>query len=101
MLLPALLSIAMAGRVAVSVVLLIPLGFFMGFPFPLGLTSVARLSHSLIPWAWGMNGFCSVVSVSLAVLIATEGGFLVLTLVAAAAYAAAMLSGPGDRQRVS
>lgn len=70
----------------VSVLLTAPLGFFMGMPFPAGLTLVNRIDPALIPWAWGINGFASVISAILATLIAIHWGFNVLILAAVGLY---------------
>jgi predicted MFS family arabinose efflux permease len=73
-------------KVMVSVLLIMPLGFAMGMPFPLGLQRIASLSPELVPWAWGINGFASVISASLATLIAIHYGFNVLILTAVGLY---------------
>jgi SAM-dependent methyltransferase len=73
-------------KVMVSLLLIMPLGFAMGMPFPLGLQRIASLSPELVPWAWGINGFASVISASLATLIAIHYGFNVLILTAVGLY---------------
>jgi len=70
----------------ISMLLTAPLGFFMGMPFPLGLTRIHRLNPAWIPWAWGVNGFASVVSTMLATLIAMHWGFNILILAAIGLY---------------
>jgi spermidine synthase len=84
-------------KVAVTVLLILPLGFLMGMPFPLGLQRVSRLSPGLIPWGWGINGFASVISANFATLIAIHYGFDVLILAAVGLYliAAVCLAGIG------
>ena len=74
-----------------SVIIAIP-SFFMGMPFPLGLKIVDQSKKSNVPWAWGINGCVSVISTSLAVIIAVEMGFMVMMLFAALAYSTAFLS---------
>jgi len=69
-----------------SVLLIAPLGFFMGMPFPLALTKLAQTMPELIPWAWGINGCASVISAILATLIAMQFGFNVLIMLAVALY---------------
>lgn len=78
-------------RIAVSLLLIAPLAFAMGMPFPLGLAKVAREAAAFIPWAWGINGFASVLSASLATLLAIEFGFTAVILAALALYAGAAL----------
>ncbi|MDJ0893906.1 MAG: SAM-dependent methyltransferase [Alphaproteobacteria bacterium] len=76
-------------RIAVSLGLIGPLAFFMGMPFPLGLSRVWSAAPALVPWAWGMNGCASVLSAMLATLIAMHLGFSAVVLAAAIVYAAA------------
>ena len=73
----------------VSVFLIAPLAFCMGMPFPIGLTRVANSVPDFIPWAWGINGFASVMSASVATLLAIEFGFTVVVLLALGLYATA------------
>jgi spermidine synthase len=85
----ALLSITDAGKVLVSLALIAPLAFFMGMPFPLGLSRVWSDAPALVPWAWGVNGCASVLSAMLATLIAMNFGFSVVISTAAVLYACA------------
>lgn len=77
------------GRALVSLVLIAPLAFFMGMPFPLGLTHIRRADSALIPWAWGVNGCASVISAILAVLLAMHLGYVVVVMISLALYAGA------------
>ena len=61
----------------------------MGMPFPLGLQRVANIAPDFIAWAWGLNGFASVVSAVLATLLAIEFGFTIVIVAALACYALA------------
>ena len=78
-------------RIVISVVLIAPLAIGMGMPFPLGLKRVAATAPDFIPWAWGINGFASVISAVLATLLAIEFGFVFVILVALVLYAIAAL----------
>lgn len=62
-------------KIVCTAVLIAPLAFSMGMPFPLGLTWVAEAASWLIPWAWAINGCASVVSAVLAILLAVQLGF--------------------------
>ncbi|UCE94886.1 MAG: hypothetical protein JSV73_06370, partial [Flavobacteriaceae bacterium] len=66
--------------------------FLMGMPFPLGLKFLSKRQEHLVPWAWGINGCLSVMSTSLATIIAVEGGLILVMLLAAAAYMISFLS---------
>ena len=66
--------------------LIAPLAFLMGLPFPLALSLLRAEENSLVPWAWGINGYASVVSASLATLIAIHYGFSSVIVSAVATY---------------
>ena len=73
-------------RIVISIVLIAPLAVIMGMPFPLGLKHVAKTAPAFIPWAWGINGFASVMSAVLATLLAIEFGFTFVVLFALLLY---------------
>ena len=87
-------------RAAVSIVLIAPLAFFMGIPFPLALTSVGSGAGTLIPLAWGVNGCASVLSAVLATLLAIHFGFTLVVLLALLLYILAALEFPVHYQGV-
>jgi spermidine synthase len=63
-------------RIFVSFVLLLPLGLFLGMPFPLGVKLLDELGLELyIPWMWGINGIGSVLGSTLAIALAISFGF--------------------------
>lgn len=66
----------------VSLILIAPLAFAMGIPFPVGVAYLAEENDTLIPWAWGINGAASVISAILATLLAIHLGFTIVALVA-------------------
>jgi phage shock protein PspC (stress-responsive transcriptional regulator) len=68
-------------------------------PFPLGLSRVARHAPDFIPWAWGINGFASVLSAALATLLAIAFGFNTVVLLALAFYVLAAALMPKDAVR--
>ena len=73
-------------KIIISLVLIAPLAFFMGMPFPSGIDALHRTQQQLIPWAWGVNGFASVISAILAILLAIEIGFSGLVVSAVLLY---------------
>jgi predicted membrane-bound spermidine synthase len=81
-----------------SLALIAPLAFLMGLPFPLALTAVKRHAGPLVPWAWGVNGYASVISASLATLIAIHFGFSSVILAAVAIYLLALCVFPRPRR---
>lgn len=84
-------------RMAIVIALIAPLAFFMGMPFPHGLSIVAKGSPAWIPWAWGINGCSSVVATVLAPLLAIHYGFNTVIFLAMGLYglAAALFFGKG------
>lgn len=76
----------MAARVVLAMALIAPMGLLMGMPFPLGLRLVHRISPNLVGWAWGVNGFMTVVGSIVTVFIAIFFGFQAVILTAGALY---------------
>ncbi|MEK6589239.1 MAG: hypothetical protein AABZ11_01025, partial [Nitrospinota bacterium] len=78
-------------RQIISFILLFPLGFFMGIPFPAGIKLLEKYNIKIIPWAWCVNGCSSVVSSVLVILTALSFGFKITLILSAAAYAAGLI----------
>src|SRR5205814_10034907 len=83
------LTLPLAGRVVASGVMIFPMGFVLGMPFPLGILAIAHQPRGAIAWAWGMNGLFTVVGGLLSVLISVAFGFNVAILFALGLYALA------------
>jgi hypothetical protein len=81
-------------RIALALLLIAPLAFFMGMPFPLALARLRERAPELVPWAWGINGCASVISAILATLLAITFGMSVVIAIAIALYLAAGLLTP-------
>ena len=88
--LPTILSAAVGlqfvNKLAISGMVLMPLGFFMGMPFPAGLRVVAT-----VEWAWALNAAASVLGSVLAMIVAIHFGLTTTLVCAAAAYLLAAL----------
>ena len=80
------IGLPLSSRVPITVVMLSPMGFLMGIPFPIGLQAVGRKMPQLIPWVWGINGATSVVASVLATLFAISWGFSFVFLIGALCY---------------
>ena len=72
--------------------MLLPLGFFMGIPFPTGMKILGEKCQALIPWAWAINGCLSVLAPILTIIIALVTGFQVILWLSALAYLLAFFS---------
>jgi len=108
--LPALLSsligLPFPAKLVVSGIVLVPLGFAMGMPFPTGLRRFAQTSTPELPatefgepattednaveWAWAMNAASSVLGSVLAMVIAIHFGLNITLACGGAAYALAL-----------
>lgn len=73
-------------RNLIAALLVAPLAFFMGMPFPSGLRVVEALSPNLTPWAWGINGAAGVFASVGAIVVAMELGFTIVLLFSLAVY---------------
>jgi len=82
-----LLGLNLGLRMLVMVLLLLPLGFLMGFPFPLGIRALKeREMERDIPWMWGINGVGSVLGSAFTIVIAISFGFAQALLLGAICY---------------
>ena len=77
-------------RIAVSVAILLPIGFFMGMAFPIGMEWALAEAPSMAPWLWGVNGAASVCASVLVVVIALGAGITAAFWVGTACYVAAV-----------
>lgn len=71
---------------------LLPLGFFLGFPFPLTIRLMKE--HTLdtyVDWMWGVNGIASVVGSALTMIIGILSGFTAALYLGVALYGAVAL----------
>lgn len=73
-------------RVLLALGALVPIGFALGLPFPLGVMKAGALSPRMVPWAWGINGCASVSGAVLALMVATGCGFTVVLGMASGFY---------------
>jgi hypothetical protein len=88
----AALGLPLFARVALSLAVIAPLGIMLGMPFPTGLRVVAVEAPGLVPWAWGINGFFTVIGTVLALMFAMMFGFFIVLVVAGVCYLLAWLA---------
>ena len=114
LILSSLVGLPFAVKLLVSAVLLVPLGFAMGMPFPTGLHALAGAPVPIFPassssttkvvtnpaeanaveWAWALNAASSVLGSVLAMVIAIHFGMNVTLACGAAAYVLALALSP-------
>ncbi len=98
-LLGALMGLAQGWKILLTTLLVAPLAFCLGMPFPLGLAAVAARAEPLVPWVWGINGFASVVATLLATLLAIHLGYSMVVLLAVVLYGLAAWQFPREDLR--
>ncbi len=79
-------------RLVVAALLVLPFGFLLGIPFPLGILALQGTPAGAVAWAWGLNGLFTVIGSLLSVVLAIFFGFRVTILVALSIYAVAFLA---------
>jgi hypothetical protein len=110
----ALVGLPFPAKLLVSAVLLVPLGFTMGMPFPTGLRALAsspapefpggqasEAQENAVEWAWALNAGASVLGSVLAIVVAIQFGLNVTLACGAVAYLLAIVFWGRLRQRVA
>jgi len=64
-------------RIGISVLMVLPLGFMMGMPFPIGLRRAFQGFSPPVAWFWAINGAVSVCASVLAVAVSISWGISV------------------------
>jgi ABC-type Mn2+/Zn2+ transport system permease subunit len=78
-------------KLFISFLAIAPLSFFMGMPFPLGLTWIKKSFEQGIPWAWGINGCASVIGSIFSILLLMHFGYTIVTLLVVVMYLTALV----------
>ncbi len=76
----------MSVKILLAFLILMPLGLFMGIPFPTGLKILGGKDKSLIPWAWAINGCLSVLAPIVTIMLAIVIGFKIVLWIGALTY---------------
>ncbi len=79
-------------KIPMVFIVLMPLGLFMGIPFPAGIRLIGQINEALIPWAWAINGCFSVLAPIMTIMLAMALGFKTVLWLGAAAYLLAFVS---------
>jgi hypothetical protein len=85
------LGFGLFSRIAIALLLVAPLGFVLGMPFPLGLRVAMQRSSALGACAWGVNGFLTVIGTVLALMLGMMVGFRMVLFLACACYLVGLL----------
>jgi hypothetical protein len=73
-------------RIGISLMVIMPLGFLLGFAFPTGMRLVEAVDRQPTPWFWGINGATGVLSSVLGVMFSMSLGINVTILISAVCY---------------
>ena len=79
-------------KAILALMLIAPLGFCMGKPFPTALALLGHRAPALIPWAYGINACASVIGAVLAMLCAIHLGLSALLALALGCYLVALVA---------
>ena len=82
-------------RVALAALVLAPLGLCLGALMPIGVGAIASTTgyrREYVAWAWGVNGFFSVVSSVLSTILAMTIGFNLVLVIACTIYGLGMIA---------
>jgi spermidine synthase len=88
----AALGLPLPIRILISILLIGPLSIMLGMPFPLGLRSAVRDGAWVVPWAWGVNAFFTVIGSVLALILGMAFGFTLVLCVAGGCYLISLLA---------
>jgi hypothetical protein len=81
----------MVARMVLTVVMIAPVAFFMGMPFPSGLRRLEQRHAPSLRWAWSLNAAASVLGSVGSVVLAIYLGLSATLLTGGALYLVAML----------
>jgi hypothetical protein len=85
-------ALPFALRVLISVLLISPVGFAMGMPFPTGLALLERIMPASVRWAWAINAASSVMGSAAAMFLAIYLGLQLTLVIGGLFYLAAWVS---------
>ena len=85
-------ALSMTARIILSVILIVPFGVLLGMPFPSGIQIISKNSSDLVPWAWGVNGFFTVIGSVATLILSMMIGFQAVLWIAAIVYLLSLIA---------
>jgi SAM-dependent methyltransferase len=85
-------ALPFAFKVLLTEAMVVPLGAALGTLMPLGIARLVGRAPGLVPWAWGINGFASVVGATAGALCSMTWGFSATFALGGLCYAVAAVS---------
>ncbi len=86
-----LVSLGLILRIIITVLMIAPLSFLMGIPFPTGISAISNDDSRMIGVSWAVNGFFSVIGTVLTMILAMMFGFKDMFFIAGIFYLFALL----------
>jgi hypothetical protein len=86
------LGLPLLWRIVIVIFMLAPIGILLGMPFPIGLLVVGEEAPAFVPWAWGVNGFFTVLGSIGASILGMAFGFNLVLAFSGACYLLALLA---------
>lgn len=81
-----LFGLPFGGQIAIILLVAGVPAFFLGMPFPVGLSCLSGSKSYFVPWAWSINGAFSVVSAVLTKILFVSFGYNFVLLISGAIY---------------
>jgi hypothetical protein len=81
-------------RILFAALIIFPIGFFLGMPFPLGVLAIEGQSRGAVAWAWGMNGAFTIIGGVSSVVLSILYGFTLTLITSIVVYVIAALVYP-------
>lgn len=87
-------------RAGLSILMILPLGFLLGIPFPTSIQLLKRSSmEQYVPWMYGINATMSVLGSVAAIILSMQLGFTFALAVGFSFYFIVLLSATTDARR--
>ncbi len=95
----ALVGLPLALKMLITVLLIAPVAFLMGMPFPTGLSHLEDIHAPSVRWAWALNAASSVLGSASAIFLAIYIGLRATLIVGGLFYLLALLARGDVRPR--
>ncbi|MCK5360957.1 MAG: hypothetical protein KAJ95_10050, partial [Gammaproteobacteria bacterium] len=87
-------------RSIMAILMMFPIGLFMGMLFPLGILLLKDEPQGSVAWAWAMNGLFTVIGGLLSVLLSIYLGFTITMIIALLIYVLGLFAFSRFRDKV-
>ncbi|MFA5011895.1 MAG: hypothetical protein WC644_08040 [Ignavibacteria bacterium] len=87
----AFVSMSLILRIVITVIMIAPLAFLMGIPFPTGISAISNDDSRMIGVSWAVNGFFSVIGTVMTMILAMIFGFKIMFFIAGIFYVIALI----------